>query len=162
LRRYETIFIVPVELPDNEINELAEHFEAIITGRKGILVKRESWGKRKLAYEIKKQTRGYYTLLDYVAKSEVVTELERNLRIDDKVLKYMTIKKADKVDLDLLEKELAASKAPETAQADPPVMIQTVSEAQKPAEVTAETPQPQSTTSGAAEAQAEDTKGGGQ
>jgi small subunit ribosomal protein S6 len=159
LRRYETIFIVPVELPDNEMNELVERFEAIITGRQGIVVKRENWGKRKLAYEIRKQTRGYYTLLDYAAKSEVVTELERNLRIDDKVLKYMTVKKADKADLDQIEKELAASKT--SPQAEPPVMIQTV-DAQKSAEVTAEIPQTQSATPDAPEAQAEDTRGGGQ
>lgn len=162
MRRYETIFIVPVELPDNEMNELAEHYEAIITGRKGILVKRENWGKRKLAYEIRKQTRGYYTLLDYVAKSEVVTELERNLRIDDKVLKYMTVKKADKVDLELIEKELAASKAQEPAQAETPVMIQTAAAVQKPSEAAVEVQETHSATASAADARSEDTKEGGQ
>ncbi|MBN1615032.1 MAG: 30S ribosomal protein S6 [Deltaproteobacteria bacterium] len=159
MRRYETIFIAPVELPDNEMNDLVERFEAIITGRQGIVVKRENWGKRKLAYEIKKQNRGYYTLLDYVAKSEVVTELERNLRIDDKVLKYMTVKKADKVDLDQIEKELAASKEP--PQVEPPVMIQTA-DAQKSTEIEAGTPQSQSATPDTEGVPAEDAEGGNQ
>ena len=110
MRRYETIFIVPADLAEDESNGLVERYEAIIANLKGTLVKRENWGKRKLAYEIKKQTKGFYVLLDFAAKSEVVDELERNLRLDDKILKYMTVKKEDSVNLQEIEKEIALAK----------------------------------------------------
>ncbi|MFA6412626.1 MAG: 30S ribosomal protein S6 [Syntrophales bacterium] len=105
-RRYETIFITPADIPDEELHTLIERYSAIITGRKGILVKVEKWGKRKLAYEIKKQLRGYYILLDFAGQTDVVNEMERNFKIDDKILKYMTIKKEDAVDLKVLEAEI--------------------------------------------------------
>ncbi len=105
-RRYETIFITPADIPDEELQSLIERYSAIITGRKGILVKVEKWGKRKLAYEIKKHLRGYYILLDFASQTDVVNELERNFKIDDKILKYMTIKKEDVADLKVLETEI--------------------------------------------------------
>jgi small subunit ribosomal protein S6 len=105
-RRYETIFITPADMPDEELHALIERYSAIITGRNGILVKVEKWGKRKLAYEIKNHLRGYYILLDFAGQTDVVNELERNFKIDDKILKYMTIKKEDAVDLKVLETEI--------------------------------------------------------
>ncbi|MEI7637753.1 MAG: 30S ribosomal protein S6 [Syntrophus sp. (in: bacteria)] len=105
-RRYETIFITPADIPDEELHTLIERYSAIITGRKGILVKVEKWGKRKLAYEIKKHLRGYYILLDFAGQTDIVNEMERNFKIDDKILKYMTIKKEDAVDLKVLEAEI--------------------------------------------------------
>ncbi len=105
-RRYETIFITPADIPDEELQALIERYSAIITGRKGILVKVEKWGKRKLAYEIKKHLRGYYILLDFAGQTDVVNEIERNFKIDDKILKYMTIKKEDVADLKVLETEI--------------------------------------------------------
>ena len=105
-RRYETIFITPADIPDEELQALIERYSAIITGRKGIMVKVEKWGKRKLAYEIKKHLRGYYILLDFAGQTDVVNEMERNFKIDDKILKYMTIKKDDVADLKVLETEI--------------------------------------------------------
>ncbi len=127
MRRYETIFIVPADIADDELNGLAEKYEAIITTFKGIFVRRESWGKRKLAYEIRKHTRGFYTLLDFVATSDVVDELERNLKLDDKVLKYMTVKKDEDVDLRALEKEMTAAKPEKKEEGTPEIKITRVS-----------------------------------
>ena len=128
LRRYETVFIAVADLPDEDINGLIERSAAIIDGLKGLVVKVDKWGKKRLAYEIKKQTRGYYILIDYAGNSAIVNELERNFKIDDKVLKYMTIIKSEHADIQALEKEIAAkmekveepqspepSKTPETA-----------------------------------------------
>ncbi|MDI9569749.1 MAG: 30S ribosomal protein S6 [Pseudomonadota bacterium] len=115
-RRYETIFITPADIPDEELQAAIERYAAIITGRKGLLIKVEKWGKRKLAYEIKKQFRGFYVLLDFAGQTDIVSELERNFKIDDKILKYMTVKKDDAVDLKALEGESSATpegKAPE-------------------------------------------------
>ena len=105
MKRYETLFIAQVDLPDDELNSIIERYRTIVTAFKGIIVKIEKWGKKKLAYEIKKQTNGFYVLIDFVGKRIVIEELERNFKIDDKILKFMTIMKDDKVDLAKIEKE---------------------------------------------------------
>jgi small subunit ribosomal protein S6 len=110
LRRYETILIANADLRDDEQTTLIARYSGIITGQKGILVKGDCWGKRKLAYAIKKQARGIYILFEYAGGGAVVNELERNLKIDDKILKFMTIMKEDGIDPVELEKELAELK----------------------------------------------------
>jgi small subunit ribosomal protein S6 len=107
LRRYETILIAHVDLSEDELSSLITRYGDIVTSQKGILVKVDRWGKRRLAYMIGKQARGFYILMDYAGVSDVVDELERNLKIDDKILKFMTILKAEKVDREALEKEIA-------------------------------------------------------
>jgi len=120
LRRYETILIAHVDLSEDELSNLIARYGEIVTGQKGILVKVERWGKRRLAYLIKKQMRGFYILIDYAGVSAVVNELERNLKIDDKILKYMTVLKAETVDIEALEKEIAEATVPEEKKASPP------------------------------------------
>jgi small subunit ribosomal protein S6 len=107
LRRYETILIAHVDLSEDELNSLIDRYGGIVTAQKGILVKVERWGKRRLAYTIGKQSRGFYLLIDYAGESAVVNELERNLKIDDKILKFMTVLQAKAVDPVALEKEIA-------------------------------------------------------
>ncbi len=106
MRRYETIFITYPDLPEEDINSLVERYSAIVTDRQGIVVKVEKWGKRKLAYEIEKQARGFYLLIDFTGSAAIVTELERNLRIGDKILKFMTVKTQEAVNLEELEREM--------------------------------------------------------
>ncbi len=119
MKRYETLFIVQVDLPEDELNGTIERYKTIVTVLKGTIIKIEKWGKRKLAYEIKKQTNGFYVLIDYVGKRTVIEELERNFKIDDKILKFMTIMKDDKVDLAKLEKEKQDEIRIETQRAAP-------------------------------------------
>lgn len=106
MRRYETILIAHVDLSEDDLSGLITRYGGIITGQKGILVKVERWGKRRLAYMIGKQARGFYILIDYAGVSDVVNELERNLKIDDKILKFMTVLKTERVDREVLEKEI--------------------------------------------------------
>ena len=108
LRRYEIIFIAHTDLSDDQLNELIERYKKIITNSKGVIVKIEKWGTRKLAYEIKKQTKGTYVLSDFVGKSSIIPEIERNFKIDDKILKFLTVVKDKEVDLEELEKEKQA------------------------------------------------------
>ncbi len=125
-RRYETIFITPADIPDEELQALIDRYCAIITSRRGIPVKIEKWGKRKLAYEIKKHTRGFYVLVDFAGQTDIVNELERNFKIDDKVLKYLTVKKDETVDLKSLEGELSAAAGPkETGEGIDPAPVPT-------------------------------------
>ena len=110
LRRYETVFIIHPDLNDEEVSALTDRYCDIIAAYKGVLVKVDRWGKRKLAYLIRKQSKGTYVLLDYAGSSAVVSEMERNFKIDEHVLKYMTILKSENVSLSDLEKEVARSK----------------------------------------------------
>jgi small subunit ribosomal protein S6 len=142
LRRYETVIIVPADLPDDEIIGLTDRYQAIITNHKGLVMKIEKWGKRKLTYEIRKHNRGFYLLIDFAGQGAVVAELERNLKIDDKILKFMTVKKDDHVILEDLEKEIAAASPSSTAAEVEVKIIQTSggnpAEVSKPAEVETE------------------------
>jgi len=114
LKRYETIFIVHVDTPTDELNSLIERYKAIVTALKGTIIKVEKWGKRRLAYEIKKQSNGFYVLFDFAGKSTIIEELERNFKIDDKILKFMTIMKDENVDLTAIEKEIQDESKTET------------------------------------------------
>jgi small subunit ribosomal protein S6 len=146
LRRYETILIAHVDLSEDELTTLIDRYCTVVTGQKGILVKIERWGKRRLAYLINKQARGFYILIDYAGASAAVNELERNLKIDDKILKFMTVLKDDTVDADTLQKEIedAAKKTDKkeetkiTASTPPP----TAAPDQSPEPIAAEVQQP--------------------
>ena len=114
MRRYETIWVVNGDLPDEEVKATIDKFTNIITGQGGTLVSVEEWGRRKLAYKIEGTLRGYYIIADFAGLPAVVKELERNYRIDDRVIRYLTMKKADQVDVAALEAEIA-DKAQEAA-----------------------------------------------
>ena len=141
MRRYETILIAHVDLSEDELSSLIARYSTIITGQKGILVKVERWGKRRLAYIIKKQARGFYILIDYAGESAAVNELERNLKINDKILKFMTVLKDDAVDPDALEKEIAEA-AQKTEKKEE---VKVTAPATPPAENPVESPVPEET-----------------
>ncbi len=114
MRRYETVWVVNGDLPDEEVKATIDKFTKIIAGQGGTLVGVEEWGRRKLAYKIEGALRGYYIIADFAGLPATVKELERNYRIDDRVIRYLTTKKADQVDLAALQAEIAA-KAQEQA-----------------------------------------------
>jgi len=114
MRRYETVWVVNGDLPDEDVKAAIDKFTKIISGQGGTVVNVEEWGRRKLAYKIGNTLRGAYILLDFAGMPATVKEMERNFRIDDRVIRYLTTKKSDQVDLAALEAEIAA-KAQETA-----------------------------------------------
>ena len=91
MRRYETIFILDPDLSDDQRDPVFERVTDLINRHEGFLVVVDKWGPKKLAYEIKKKPRGYYVRLDFCGTGLLVDEIERFFRIDDRVLKYMTI-----------------------------------------------------------------------
>ena len=114
MRRYETIFITHPDLSKESLFELQEKLNSIMTSWKGSLIKLDDWGTKKLGYGIRKNTRGHYFLLDYLAAPELVRELERNLRLNDGVLKLQTVKIGDQVSADIaktLKEEASADKS---------------------------------------------------
>ena len=88
---YETLFIVHPE-KGPRIKEFIERFRKVIEGQEGVVAQVEEWGLRDLAYRIQKQGKGYYTLLQYRASGRAVEELERNLRLTDGILRYLTVR----------------------------------------------------------------------
>ena len=111
MRRYETIFIVRPNVAEDEIEAVINKTSSIIEGDGGTIIKIDKWGLKKLAYLIKKETQGYYVHIDYAAIPASVSELERIFRIDDKVLKYLTVKLADSCDPEAIKEELANAEA---------------------------------------------------
>lgn len=114
MRRYETIFIVRPNIAEDEIDAVINKTKSIIEGDGGIIIRIDKWGLKKLAYLIKKESQGYYVYLDYAGVPASVSEIERIFRIDDKVLKYLTIKLADSCDPEAIKEELASAEAAQT------------------------------------------------
>jgi small subunit ribosomal protein S6 len=98
MRKYETFFIVDPDLPDETNSVLDNKIQSIISSNGGEVLTYVPWGKRKLAYAIRKRTRGLYILMEYSGGPKLVAELERNLRIDERVLKFITIMLEERFD----------------------------------------------------------------
>jgi len=105
MRHYETLFIVNPDSSEEELKGVATKIKGVVSGMNGIVTSYDEQGKKKLAYSVKKQNKGYYVLMDYVGSADIVSELERNMRLDDRVLKYLTVKLADQVDPESIEPE---------------------------------------------------------
>ena len=113
MRRYETVFIVRPNVAEDEIEAVINKTSSIIEGDGGTIIRIDKWGLKKLAYLIKKETQGYYVHIDYAAIPASVSELERIFRIDDKVLKYLTVKLDDSCDPEAIKEELAEAEVKE-------------------------------------------------
>ena len=91
-RTYEVIFIVNPEAADDEVMRLSEGVQKIITGQGGSIVKTDMMGKRKLAYEINHEKDGTYVLLEVEGSGGEIAEVERRMRVNDQILRYMTVR----------------------------------------------------------------------
>lgn len=118
MRRYETIFIIRPSAGDEEINRIIENTRQIILDEKGSIIELNKWGMKKLAYSIKKESLGYYVFCDFAGTPAAVAEIERKFRIDDIVLKYMTIKTAESIKEDEIEQAIAVAEHKKTVPAD--------------------------------------------
>lgn len=88
---YETTFITRGELSDEGLKALKDRLANVVTQYDGSLVLSEDWGRKSLAYPIQKETRGQYTYMVYSGKGDVVAEMERNLRLHENVLRFLTV-----------------------------------------------------------------------
>jgi small subunit ribosomal protein S6 len=89
---YESVFIARQDIATTQVDALGEQFTKIIEGLEGKVTKREYWGLRNLAFRIKKNRKGHYVLLNVDASAAAVNEMERNMRINEDVLRYLTVK----------------------------------------------------------------------
>ena len=91
MNKYESVIIVNPNLEEERVKNLIKKFSDLIN-TDGTVASVEEMGKRKLAYEIKKQKEGFYIVFKFEAKPELISELERNYRITDEVMKFIVIK----------------------------------------------------------------------
>jgi small subunit ribosomal protein S6 len=90
-RQYEVVFIVD-PTADDEVAKLTESFSQIVTDQGGVIVKAETMGKRQLAYEILHHKDGTFVLLEIEGSGREIAELERRMRVNDRVLRYITVR----------------------------------------------------------------------
>ncbi len=98
MRKYETFFIMDPDMPDEMTHAADERVKGVVASQGGTVLSYEPWGKNKLAYPIKKRTRGLYVLMEYAGGPALVAELERIMRLDERVLKFITVKLDDRFD----------------------------------------------------------------
>ena len=97
-REYETIFILKPDVTNDAIGQANTKIRHVIEAGGGRLLKVENWGRRKLAYEVRKQLKGIYVFFNYLGSAGLVEEVERNLHLTDTVIRYYSIKAAENVD----------------------------------------------------------------
>lgn len=105
MRKYETIYILQPDLNEDEIKVIADKVQDVISSYKGDFLRLEDWGVRKMAYVIRKFARGRYLYLRYNGGRELIAELERRLRLDEKVLRYQSVNITDQPEKPVAEKK---------------------------------------------------------
>jgi small subunit ribosomal protein S6 len=121
-RIYEEMFIIRPDATEEEITPIVEQVRTTVTSAGGTVDKEERWGVRKLAYRVEKRNEGYYVLMQFTAGAATVREVERRLRVNDNVLKYMTVRideKLKKIEKRRKEREKRAARKPAPVVASP-------------------------------------------
>ena len=108
MRRYETIFILRPDLGDSAQKDAIKRFEGIVGTTGGDLVETEEWGFRELAYRIKGERRGFYVRLDYGGSGATMNEVERNLKLSDGVLRYLSVLVDESADMATVRSDIEA------------------------------------------------------
>jgi len=98
-REYETIYILRPNTPNEGVAEVNTSIKGVIEGMGGKIIKVDNWGKRRLAYEVAKERKGIYLYWLYLATPGIVEEAERNLRMLDSVIRYLSVKVDENVDV---------------------------------------------------------------
>lgn len=138
MKRYETIVIIDPDLSKEAETPIFERLTDLIPQYEGFLIETDDWGTKKLAYDIKKKSRGHYVRLDFCGDGALTQEMERFFRIDDKILKFMTVLLDEDADLDAIKADLAekaaAEEKPVVETAETPVEAEASTEDNEPTE----------------------------
>ena len=122
MRIYEELFIVRPGTPEEEIDAFVDQLKGVITADGGTVDKVEKWGVRRLAYLVEKQSEGYYVLIQFSAGATVAKELERRMRVNDAVMKFITVRvdeRMKKIEKRRKAREKRAKRRPAPAAAAP-------------------------------------------
>ncbi len=164
MRRYESVVILDPEVPDDDIAAFTAKYGELIKSSGGEIIKIEDWGYKRLAYLIKKKERGRYILFDFVGIPSLIDELERQFKISEDVLKFLSVKLDDEVDLEAFKskpEEEATEPAPPTSESPEESATEasastpeapSAESAEPPAEAAAEAAQPDTPTEAPEEA----------
>lgn len=110
MANYESVLIARQDLGASQINTLVSDLSEVIKKEGGEVVKVDNWGLKNLAYRIKKSRKGYYVLLNIVAPAKAVAEYERLIRLNEDIIRYMTVKVED-FNNEAAEEEAAVAEA---------------------------------------------------
>jgi small subunit ribosomal protein S6 len=105
---YETAVIINAVLDDEQIAQVIARVKDYVSGNGGMIQEIEDWGRRRLAYMIKKNKIGYYLFIRFSGPSNIISKLERNYKLDEHILRFLTIK-LDKYALEYFEKQKSSS-----------------------------------------------------
>jgi len=125
-RIYEVVFIIDPSADDEEVMKLSEAVQKIVTSHNGAITKTEVMGKRQLAYEINHKREGTYVLLEIEGSGAEIAELERRMRVNDRILRYITVRvdedrrRADKLKERRARKAAKRATAPKQRESAPP------------------------------------------
>ena len=122
MRIYEELFIVKPDAPEEEVDSYIGTLRDLITSGGGTVSKEDKWGKRKLAYRIAKYGEGFYVLLEFTAAPQTIHELERRMRVTDMVIKFITVRRDErlkKIEKRKKHREVRAAKRPAPPVAPP-------------------------------------------
>ena len=92
MNQYETVFILTPVLSDEQMKEAVKKYEDHLTNAGAEIVHEENWGMRKLAYPIQKKSTGFYQLIEYKAEGTVIADVETELKRDERILRFLTVK----------------------------------------------------------------------
>jgi small subunit ribosomal protein S6 len=109
---YESVVLINATLEDEQIESTIARIHEVITANGGEIVETDKWGRKRLAYPIKKAKSGYYLVLRFKAPTELISTLERNYRLDENIIRYITIA-LDKFALEAIAKQKESSKPEE-------------------------------------------------
>lgn len=91
--KYEILYIIRADVDDDQKNKVVEKFETLAGNLGGIVESVDKWGMKKFAYEIEKQSEGYYVLMNVSCSSDVQEEISRQMRNDEAIIRKMIVKK---------------------------------------------------------------------
>lgn len=122
MRIYENLFIIKPDATEEEIDALIDQFSKNVVSGGGTVDKVDKWGKRRLAYRVEKQREGFYVLMQFTAPAATVGEFERRLRVQDAVIKFMTVRIDEtlkRLEKRRKEREKRAARRPQAPAAQP-------------------------------------------
>jgi len=124
VRNYEVVFIAAPTLTSEELEGFINHVQTVVEGKNGKVVKVDNWGKKSLAYKIKKFREGYYVVLSIEGDGSAIAELERRFRVTDYIIRFISVR----IDQDLKRSEKIKAarhrKAPKKAPEEAPYAIE--------------------------------------
>lgn len=115
MRNYESLYIIHPDVVGDELTAMVEKFQKVLTDQAAEIHKLDNWGVRKLAYPIQKAERGCYVQTLFCAEPEVIAEFERRLRLDEKILRFLTVRVNQEFPAVVEVEEPAVEEAEETA-----------------------------------------------